>query len=122
MLRDVAPSPERPPVKRPKAERDTPPDEQAAVDPFAVLEDSVRAKLDAGAASRLAREGRWHDMGALVDDELIETIAVVGEPHQVADRIRDRLRGISDSVSLVNNRAPDPEHLAEVVHDLHQAS
>ena len=32
--------------------------------------------------------------------------------------VRARLDGISDSVSLVNNRAPDPEHLAEVVADL----
>ena len=55
---------------------------------------------------------RWR---ALIDDELIETVAVVGEPHQIAARIRERLTGISDSVSLVNNRAPDPEHLADVV-------
>ncbi len=51
LLRDVATTPEQPPVKRPRAERDTPPTEQAAVDAFAVLEDSVRQKLDAGAAS-----------------------------------------------------------------------
>jgi chromosome partition protein MukF len=51
LLREVAPSPERPPVKRPRAERDTAPQEHAPVDPFAVLEDSVRARLDAGAAS-----------------------------------------------------------------------
>ena len=51
LLREVAHGPERPPVKRPRAERDTPPDEQAVADPFAVLEDSVRAKLDAGAVS-----------------------------------------------------------------------
>ncbi len=51
LLRDVAPSPDRPPVKRPKAERDKPPSEEASVDPFQVLEDSVRAKLDAGALS-----------------------------------------------------------------------
>lgn len=73
-------------------------------------------------AAQLARAGRWAEMGSLVDDELIETIAVVGEPHEVAERIRARLVGISDSVSLVNNRAPDPEHLVEVVHDLHQGS
>jgi alkanesulfonate monooxygenase SsuD/methylene tetrahydromethanopterin reductase-like flavin-dependent oxidoreductase (luciferase family) len=54
-----------------------------------------------------------------VDDELIDTVAVVGEPHQIAERIRARLDGISDVVSLVNNRAPDPEHFAEVVADLH---
>jgi chromosome partition protein MukF len=51
LLREVAPSPERPPVKRPRAERDAPPDEQPAVDPFAALEDAVRKQLDAGAAS-----------------------------------------------------------------------
>lgn len=63
----------------------------------------------------LARDGRWAEMGALIDDELIRTIAVVGEPHEIAPLVRARLDGISDSVSLVNNRAPDPEHLAEVV-------
>ena len=67
---------------------------------------------------RLARDGRWGEMGALIDDDLIETIAVVGEPHEIAPKLRARLDGISDSVSLVNNRAPDPEHLAEVVADL----
>lgn len=63
----------------------------------------------------LARQGRWSEMASLVDDELIDTIAVVGEPAQVASKLRDRLAGISGSVSLVNNRAPDPEHFAEVV-------
>lgn len=51
LLRDVAPSPERPPVKRPRAEREKPPEEQAAEDPLAILEDAVRARIDAGAES-----------------------------------------------------------------------
>jgi probable F420-dependent oxidoreductase len=69
---------------------------------------------------QLARADRWAEMGDLIDDELIETIAVVGEPHQIAGLLRTRLAGISDSVSLVNNRAPDPEHFAEVVEGLHR--
>ena len=68
---------------------------------------------------RLSKEGRWDEMAALIDDELIETIAVVGEPGSIAEAIRTRLAGISDHVSLVNNRAPDPRHFAEVVTDLH---
>lgn len=64
---------------------------------------------------RLAGEGRWDEMTPLIDDQLIETIAVVGEIHEIAPRIRARLEGISDHVSLVNNRAPDPLHFAEVV-------
>lgn len=70
---------------------------------------------------RLAREDRWQEMATLVDDELIETIAVVGEPEEIAPKIVERLAGISDSVSLVNNRAPDPRHFAEVVAGLHSA-
>ena len=66
----------------------------------------------------LARQDRWAEMASLIDDELLETIAVVGEPHEVAGQIRTRLAGISDHVSLVNNRAPDPQHFAEVVADL----
>lgn len=68
----------------------------------------------------LARQNRWKEMAGLIDDELIETIAVVGEPHQIGPLIRARLDGISDSVSLVNNRAPDPLHFAEIVEDLHR--
>jgi probable F420-dependent oxidoreductase len=64
---------------------------------------------------QMAREARWVEMAALIDDELLETVAVVGEPAQIAPRIRERLAGISDHVSLVNNRAPDPTHFAEVV-------
>lgn len=63
----------------------------------------------------LARQGRWSEMSNLIDDDLIETVAVVGEIHEIAGKVRARLEGISDSVSLVNNRAPDPGHLAEVV-------
>jgi chromosome partition protein MukF len=51
LLREVAPPPERPPVKRPRAERETPPQEVAPSDPYAIIEDSVRQKLDAGAES-----------------------------------------------------------------------
>jgi chromosome partition protein MukF len=51
LLREVAPSPDRPPVKRPRADRDVPPTEQAAEDPLAVLEDAVRKELDGGATS-----------------------------------------------------------------------
>ena len=69
----------------------------------------------------MAKQGRWAEMPALIDDDLIETIAVVGEPDQIAARVRARLDGISDHVSLVNNRAPDPQHLAEVVRGLHDA-
>jgi chromosome partition protein MukF len=51
LLRELGPSPDRPPVKRPRAERDKPPEEQAPHDPLSAIEDSVRQSLDAGAVS-----------------------------------------------------------------------
>jgi len=64
---------------------------------------------------RLARAGRWDEMASLIDDDLLETVAVVGAPDEIAPKLTARLAGISDHVSLVNNRAPDPRHFAEVV-------
>lgn len=63
----------------------------------------------------MARQGRWDDMSALIDDDLIAAVAVVGAPDEIPGLVRRRLDGISDSVSLVNNRAPDPTHFASVV-------
>jgi probable F420-dependent oxidoreductase len=70
---------------------------------------------------RLARDDRWEEMAALIPDELLEIIAVVGEPDEIAAKLTTRLSGISDSVSLVNNRAPDPDHFAGVVAGLRSA-
>ena len=69
-------------------------------------------------ANRLSKAGRWDDMTALIDDAVLETIAVVGEPHEIAARIEARLSGIADSVSITHNRCPDPRHWAGVVRDL----
>ena len=50
---------------------------------------------------------------------VVSMVGLANLPAEIAPGIRARLDGISDSVSLVNNRAPDPQHFAEVVADLH---
>lgn len=82
LLREVASSPERPPVKRPRAERDTPPREEQGADPFQLLEDSVRAELDAGAAS-------LRDVTAQVTSELPpdERFRAAGRVAQIVARL-----------------------------------
>ena len=80
----------------------------------AVFELHDRGELQPELANQ-ARNGRWKEMAELIDDEFLEAVAVVGEPDEIAPAIRERLSGISDSVSLVNNRAPDPRHFAEAV-------
>jgi probable F420-dependent oxidoreductase len=68
--------------------------------------------------NRLSKQNRWDDMAGLIDDEILETIAVVGPRNQIAEKLRARMEGIADGVSLTHNRAPDPEHWADIVSDL----
>jgi probable F420-dependent oxidoreductase len=68
--------------------------------------------------NRLSKQGRWDDMTALIDDEILESVAVVGPRSEIAPALSRRLAGIADAVSLTNNRAPDPELWADVVAEL----
>jgi probable F420-dependent oxidoreductase len=68
--------------------------------------------------NRLSKAGRWDAMTDLIDDRLLDAVAVVGPRHMVAAKLQERLAGLADGVSLTNNRAPDPSHWADVVADL----
>jgi probable F420-dependent oxidoreductase len=68
-----------------------------------------------GELNRMSKQGRWDEMAELIDDDVLEAIAVVGERHTIAGKLRERLAGIADAVSLTHNRAPDPTHWADVV-------
>jgi probable F420-dependent oxidoreductase len=49
----------------------------------------------------LSKQGDWLKMAGRIDDELLEQIAVVGSPDEVADEIRKRCDGFADRVSPV---------------------
>ena len=68
--------------------------------------------------NRLSKQGRWEDMAGLVEDPVLEAIAVVGPRAEIAGRLAARLEGIADGVSLTHNRFPDPDHWADIVADL----
>ena len=65
--------------------------------------------------NRLSKAGCWDEMAGLISDEILETITVVGLRNEIATALRRRLDGIVDSVSLTNNRVPDPTHWADIV-------
>jgi probable F420-dependent oxidoreductase len=71
-----------------------------------------------GELNRLSKAGRWDEMADLIGDDVLEAIAVVGPRREIAAKLRARLAGIADGVSLTHNRAPDPEHWADVVTEL----
>ncbi len=65
----------------------------------------------------LSRQGRWDDMTAVIDDEMLATFAIVAEPHEIADRIRDRWAGLVDRVQF-DPPPGDPTAWSGVVADL----
>jgi probable F420-dependent oxidoreductase len=63
----------------------------------------------------LTREGRWAEMSALVPDEVLDEIAIIGTPAQVADGLLDRYVGIADRVGLSLGAQVSDEALADVL-------
>jgi probable F420-dependent oxidoreductase len=66
----------------------------------------------------LSKQGRWDDMGRLIDDEILHTIAACGTPADVARHIRDRVGGIADTVCLYQAAPLSLETLAAIVGEL----
>lgn len=52
-------------------------------------------------ANRMTKEGKWDQLADLVDDEILHTFAVVGEPKDVARKILDRFAGTAQRLSPV---------------------
>jgi probable F420-dependent oxidoreductase len=72
--------------------------------------------------NRMSKAGRWEEMSELIEDDVLEAIAVVGPREAIAGALRSRLDGIADGVSLTHNRAPDPGHWADVVAEMKSGS
>ena len=63
----------------------------------------------------LSKQGRWEEMGQLIDDDVLHTIAACGSPAEVAAHIRDRVAGVSDRICLYQPGPIAPGALAEIV-------
>lgn len=66
----------------------------------------------------LSKQGRWSEMGALIDDDVLHTIAACGTPAQVAAHIRNRVDGISDRICIYQPGPIETELLAQIVDEL----
>jgi probable F420-dependent oxidoreductase len=63
----------------------------------------------------LSKQGRWQEMGRLIDDEVLHTIAACGSPQEIAAHIRDRVDGISDQVCVYQPGPIAADSLAQIV-------
>lgn len=68
--------------------------------------------------SALSRQGRWAEMGALIDDDVLGAFAVVTEPDGLAEALRQHVGGYADRVGLALPRGTDPDWHADVVRSL----
>jgi len=66
----------------------------------------------------MSKQGRWQEMGALIDDEMMHTIAACGTPAEVAAHIRDRVGGISDTVCMYQPGPIGLSALAAIIDEL----
>jgi probable F420-dependent oxidoreductase len=76
---------------------------------WGALQDELRA---------LSRQGRWMEMGGLIDDAMLEAFTVRAEPRDVPERLRARYQGLVDRLSLICHAHPQrsrPTEWAEVV-------
>jgi probable F420-dependent oxidoreductase len=67
------------------------------------------------------RAGDWGGMAALVDDELLDAVAIVAPPDKVASAISERYGGLLDRVALNAPYSADPDLWSSVAADLKQA-
>lgn len=50
--------------------------------------------------TRLSKEGRWSEMGEAIDDQILETFAVVGDPVAVGRGLAERWGGVAARITL----------------------
>ncbi len=66
----------------------------------------------------LSKQGKWEEMGGLIDDEVLNTFAVVGEPEAVAPELHRRYGDVIQRLSFYTPYKSDPERWAKVLTDL----
>jgi probable F420-dependent oxidoreductase len=69
----------------------------------------------------LSKQGKWVEMGGLIDDEILNTFAVVGEPERIAPELKRRYGDVIQRISFYAPYKSDPERWRKVLDDLKAA-
>ena len=67
---------------------------------------------------QLTKVGRWHEMAALIDDELLNRIAVVGSPSEVAETLHARYGSLAARLAFASPFPLSQECASEVISGL----
>ncbi len=68
----------------------------------------------------MSKQGKWVEMADLISDEMLEAFAIVGEPHQLVDKIKARYGNVLDRVTCTFQMTT-PEQQREVLEALKKA-
>jgi probable F420-dependent oxidoreductase len=63
----------------------------------------------------LSKQGAWAKMGTLIDDEILNTFAVVGEPEDIAPELSRRYGDVIQRMSFYAPYSSDPDRWAAVM-------
>jgi probable F420-dependent oxidoreductase len=63
----------------------------------------------------LARQDRWQEMGELIDDDVLNSFAIVAEPNEIAPALSKRFEGLVQRTSLYIPYESDPSTWQPVV-------
>jgi probable F420-dependent oxidoreductase len=74
-----------------------------------------------GELNVLSKQGKWKEMGELIDDDMLATFAVVAEPDRLAAGLLDRYSGTVDRLSFYAPAAADPSAFDQVRAELRAA-
>ncbi len=69
----------------------------------------------------LSKQGEWEKMGTLIDDEILDAFAVVGEPERVAPELSRRYGDVIQRISFYAPYSSDPDRWKQVMADLRAA-
>src|SRR6476619_8063156 len=69
----------------------------------------------------LAKQGEWVKMGTLIDDDMLNTFAVVGEPEQIAPELHKRYGDVVNRISFYAPYRTDPDRWRGVLEALKAA-
>ncbi|MDE0805353.1 MAG: LLM class F420-dependent oxidoreductase [Acidimicrobiales bacterium] len=68
--------------------------------------------------NRMSKDGKWQEMGGLIDDEILNTFAVVGEPETIAPELKARYGDVISRISFYAPYEGDRERWQKVFEDL----
>jgi probable F420-dependent oxidoreductase len=63
----------------------------------------------------LSKQGEWAKMGTLIDDEILNTFAVVGEPEDIAPELSRRYGDVIQRISFYAPYTSDPDRWSAVM-------